>query len=118
MKQLNYRSPVGSEPGTFAQWLRDLRNLSGAYVIRSAETKDVFYVGESHTGRLYRTITRHFQSWDDTGDREHFTYSRHHVEVAVRLTPPNSAIGAQDNLIQRLKPRDNTTCAGCPDEPF
>jgi len=122
VKGLNYRSPVGDGPGTFAQWLRDLRNQSGAYVIRSKDTREVFYVGESHTGNLYKTITRHFHKWQDTRgwfaeDFPHHNYSRHHVEVAIRRTPPKAAIGTQDNLIQRLGPRDNSQCGGC-ENPF
>lgn len=118
MKGLNYRSPVGDTPGTFAQWLRDLRNQSGAYIIRSAQTKEVLYVGESHTGNLAKTLGRHFHTWRDDPERQHFTYSRHHAEVAVRVTPPGSAAGAQDNLIQRLKPRDNSSCLRCEADPF
>jgi hypothetical protein len=34
-------------------------------------------------------------------------YHRHGVEIAIRLTPPTTAVGAQDNLIRRLEPRDN-----------
>lgn len=116
MKGLNYRSPAGSSPGTFADWLRDLRNSSGAYVIRSAATHETFYCGESHTGRLAATIRRHFNTWRDTDERRHFTYSRHHVEIAVRITPPNSAVGAQNNLLRNLRPRDNSQ--GNADEPF
>ena len=117
MKSLSYRSPAGEKPGTFAQWLRDLRNQSGCYVIRSKEIGEVFYVGESHTGRLYSTITRHFQEWRDCQEgRTCYTYSRHHVEVAIRLTPPSAAIGAQNKLINRLNPRDNSL--GYAEKPF
>lgn len=116
MKGLNYRSPIGG-PRRFAQWLLDLRNQSGAYVVRSADTKQTLYVGESHTGRLADTIRRHFHTWNDTSERKHFTYSPHRVEVAERITPPPSAVGAQDNLIDRLDPRDNSNCGGC-ERPF
>lgn len=116
MKALNYRSPVGDDRKPFADWLRALSKSSGAYVIRSKETHQVFYVGESHSGQLRKTICNHFHAWRDTPDRKHFTYSRHHVEVAVRLTPPPAAIGAQDNLIQRLDPRDNSQ--GFVEKPF
>lgn len=116
MKSIAYRSPAGDKPGTFAQWLRDLRNQSGAYVIRSAQTSETLYVGESHTGRLADTLRRHFNSWRDTDERKHFTYDRHRVEVGVRLTPPGAAVGAQNNLIQRLQPRDNTQ--GFESDPF
>jgi hypothetical protein len=36
--------------------------------------------------------------------------------VAVRLTPPNTARTAQDNLIRRTAPRDNASVPV--DEPF
>jgi hypothetical protein len=39
--------------------------------------------------------------------RKHHTYPKCSAEVAVRVTPPGSAQGAQDNLIRRLNPRDN-----------
>jgi hypothetical protein len=81
--------------------------MSGAYVIRSKRTKRALYAGESHSGNLAKTIKRHFWRWTDDPERKHHTYSRFDVEVAVRLTPPNAAIGAQDNLIRRLEPRDN-----------
>ena len=115
MKGLNYRSPIGG-PRVFVEWLIALANQSGAYVIRSTKTKEILYVGESHTGRLSATIRRHFHAWEDSPDRKHFTYSPHYVEVAVRTTPRKSAVGAQNNLIQRLRPRDNTN--GYAEEPF
>jgi excinuclease UvrABC nuclease subunit len=117
MKDLNYR-PVLGGTRVFAAWLLDLKNQSGAYVIRSNKTKEILYVGESHTSRLAATIRRHFHHWNDTPDRKHFTYSPHHVEVAVRLTPPPAALGAQNNLIQRMLPRDNTTGYGPAEKPF
>jgi hypothetical protein len=106
MRDLNYKS-VCDARGNFLDWLNELRNLSGAYVIRDRATKEILYCGESHTGNLAKTIKRHFWTWRDDPERKHHTYSRFRVEVAVRLTPPNSATGAQDNLIRRLNPRDN-----------
>lgn len=106
MKNLNYRPPC-NQSGQFLAWLNDLRNLSGAYVIRDARTKRVLYIGESHTGNLAKTIKRHFWHWRDDVERKHYTYDRQSVEVAVRLTPPTTAAAAQDNLIRRIEPRDN-----------
>lgn len=90
-------------------------NLSGAYVIRDRSTGAVFYVGESHTGRLKKTVLRHFQFW--TGPTAGPTYNRNRVEIALRVTPPASAVSAQDNLICRLSPRDNEIKTRCPN-PF
>lgn len=113
MKALAYRDPNG-KPGQYADWLRALANQSGAYVIRSKETRRALYVGESHTGRLYDAIRHHFvprskPHWLLGGhDLTEYKCSRHAVEVAVRVTPPAGAIGAQNNLIQRLQPSANT----------
>ena len=106
MKGLIYRSPCDAN-GDFADWLNALRNQSGAYIIRHRRTRAILYVGESHTGNLAKTLKRHFYAWRDDAERVHNTYDRHAVEVAVRLTPPPAAVGAQDNLIRRLEPRDN-----------
>jgi len=106
MRDLIYK-PISDAKGNFLDWLHELRNMSGAYVIRDKGTKQTLYCGESHSGNLAKTIKRHFWTWRDNPERKHHTYSRFRVEVAVRLTPPNSAVGAQDNLIRRLEPRDN-----------
>lgn len=108
MKALNYR-PVADHRGQFLAWVDELRNQSGAYIIRDKNSKRILYVGESHTGRLAKTLKRHFFDWNDDPERQHHTYQRGRVEVAVRLTPPGSAAGAQNNLILRLEPRDNGT---------
>lgn len=114
MKPLAYKPGFGSD-GRALDWLNSLRNLSGAYVIR-ANSGGVLYVGESHTGRLADTIKRHFYTWKDSPERQHFTYAKGRVEIAVRVCPPPAAVSAQNNLIRRLKPRDNTL--GYASEPF
>jgi len=106
VKGLTYRPPCDAN-GDFADWLNALRNQSGAYIIRHRRTRQILYVGESHTGNLAKTLKRHFYAWRDDAERIHNTYDRHGVEVAIRLTPPPAAVGAQDNLIRRLEPRDN-----------
>ena len=119
MKGLNYRPPC-DERGEFLPWLLSLRNQSGAYVIRSRAGlftgSQCLYVGESHTGNLAKTIKRHLYPWRDDPARKHATYDRRRVEIAVRLTPPNTAVAAQDNLIRRLGPRDNNFTPAA--EPF
>lgn len=106
MPALTYR-PACDARGNFLPWLGSLGNRSGVYVIRRASRRRTLYVGESHTGQLAKTIKRHFYPWRDGPDRAHHVYDRRAVEVAVRLTPPTSAVAAQDNLIRRLDPRDN-----------
>lgn len=112
---------VRTEDGAFADWVRDLSDLSGVYLIRSDPTRfteELLYIGESHTyakpGRkrtyrgLYRTLTRHFHGHDWS---QGITYDPDDVEVAVIITTPEQApetiIDYQDLLIAMYQPRDN-----------
>ena len=70
MKGLNYRPPFDAS-GEFPEWLNALRNQSGAYIIRSRRTRQILYVGESHTGNLAKTLKRHFYPWRDDPERKH-----------------------------------------------
>ena len=56
---LTYR-PVGRSGDPYPAWVRALKGKSGVYVIRQGG--EPVYVGESHSARLYETMTRHFQS--------------------------------------------------------
>jgi hypothetical protein len=116
---LRYRS-VGRVREPYPDWVRALRGQSGVYVIRDRSTREVLYVGESHTGNLYETLTRHLQQWNRWTKRswwpgqfapsEHdpgLTYEREAVEVAARITDQNEAIDEELRLIERLRPRDN-----------
>ena len=108
--RLNY-SPVAVtfwESIFGADWpdfVRDLRGKSGVYVIRDRENKQPLYVGESHTGRLKKTLLRHFQAW--TGKTAGPTFSRNAVEIAVEVTPDSRAVARQNALIVALKPKLN-----------
>ncbi len=111
---LVYR-PVGQRGEPYPLWLRRLKGQSGVYVIRQGGRP--VYIGESHTGRLYETLTRHFQTWRRRkqfwkggyaeGHDPGLTYDRDSVEVAVRVTSANDAIEEEARLIERLRPRDN-----------
>ncbi len=117
MARLRYRSVSAGWLGDFfdaayPDWVRALKGKSGVYVIRSAgNDKQVLYVGESHTGRLYETLTRHFQAW--SGRTAGPTYGRGAVRVAVKVTPAARAVDAQNRLICELMPRDNTLSPLC-----
>ena len=105
-KPLYYRT-VGRRGDRWPIWVRSLMNRSGVYVIKDIDSGAVLYVGESHTGRLYATLTRHFQQWSGRTAGEQ--YKRRNVKIAVKTCPPQSAVAAQDNLISRLRPLDNDT---------
>jgi hypothetical protein len=89
---------------------------AGVYVIRGAKSREIVYVGSS-AGRLYDTLTRHFQTWRrwkgfwrgqyGEGHDPGLTYPRASVEVAIRLTKPSKSLDEETRLIRRLKPRDN-----------
>lgn len=125
---LSYR-PVG-DSGRYPDWVRALRGKSGVYIIRERQrdgSSPIVYVGESHAGRLYQTLTRHFQTWrrhkkfwtgQYTGSQSHdpgLTYHRARCTVAFRVLPPERALAEEARLIARLRPRDNLI--GQPDAP-
>jgi hypothetical protein len=109
----NYRA-VGASGDAYPDWVRALKGESGVYVIR--ERGEIVYVGSS-VGRLYDTLTRHFQQWRrykgfwkgqyGAGHDPGLTYKRDRVEVAVRITKPSEALDEESRLIHRLRPRDN-----------
>lgn len=106
--RLRYRSVVNARDLlAYAPWVRGLKYRNGVYVVRSKGDREVLYVGESHSCRLYSTLTRHFQYWK--GYTAGTTYERDHVEVAVaHLDEPSKAVvRAQVELIGELAPRDN-----------
>lgn len=89
------------------------RKASGVYGILSGS--QWLYVGESHTGRLYDTITRHFRSWkldprtDGQGRRRGGTeYDRRQVRIVWIETAPDEAEALQYAAIGMYKPRDNS----------
>jgi len=116
---LTYR-PIGDRGEPYPEWVRALDGKSGVYVIREVAddgSTETVYVGESHSNRLYDTLTRHFQQWRrwkgywrgqyGEGHDPGLTYDRSRVEVAARVTSPSDALDEEARLIRRLKPRDN-----------
>ncbi len=126
---LAYR-PVGRRGERYPEWLQTLKGSSGVYVIRERAASGkpaVVYVGQSSAGRLYETLTRHFQTWRrwkgfwrgqfSEGHDPGLTYDRARAEVAVRVMPPADSLEEEARLIARLRPRDNLI--GQPDDvPF
>lgn len=124
-----YRS-IGNTGERHPDWLHALKGKSGVYVIRERRASGrpvIVYVGQSNTGRLYETLTRHFQTgrrwkgfWKGQYAEGHdpgLTYDRARVDVAVRVTSPSESIEEEARLIARLRPRDNVI--GQPDDvPF
>jgi hypothetical protein len=107
--------PVGDRGESYPEWVRRLRGASGVYVIREIGGA-IVYVGSS-VGRLYETLTRHFQTWRRykgfwrgqfaEGADPGLTYPRKSVEVAIKITSPDDAHEEEMRTIRRLQPRDN-----------
>jgi hypothetical protein len=91
--------------GEWAAWLDSLKKRSGVYIIRRTRGHGVPYVGESHSGRLRKTLMRHFWHW--RGKTASVTYDPASCEVAVELLPASKAVARQNKLIHRLNPDDN-----------
>lgn len=105
---MKFRKP--KEGRQWAEFIRETKGKSGVYVIREDNIIGhlfgaVLYVGESHTDRLYSTITRHFQHW--RGKTAGPTYDPTTVVVAVVETSAEEAIQTQNDAIAELIPRDN-----------
>lgn len=119
--------PATGPDGRYHPHLAELRSYEASGVYAIIEGKRVLYVGESHTGRLYDTITRHFRKWriDPANDRigrrrGGTTYDRDAVRVIYLITATTEAQDVQYAEIQRLGPEDNQIdCAECElDVPF
>ena len=107
MKRKKWRSPVGLD-GRCDPWISSTTDgQSGVYLIRDARTHEVLYIGESHTQRLYQTLTRHFYFWNGRGAGPSYHPGLVEVAVIVASTPLDSPVEDQYALIQKLKPRDN-----------
>ena len=111
----SYRT-IGSRGEPYPEWVRALDGRSGVYIIRDLDTHETLYVGSS-SGRLYDTLTRHFQQWRRfkgfwknqyaEGHDPGLTYPRDRVEVSVRLVRADDVLDEEARLIERLRPRDN-----------
>lgn len=83
-----------------------LRGQSGVYAIRDARTGTVLYVGESHTGRIWKTLQRHFQAVESFARVDEWTHARPElVEVSVWTTRHGAeALRLEERAIRRLRP--------------
>lgn len=65
----------------------------GVYAIRDKDTHRVLYVGESHTGRLWKTMLRHFQgqrSFEGIGEWTHPDAEQVEVKLWTTRTPDDA----------------------------
>ena len=94
------------EGRTVAEWVKGLKGRSGVYLIReSGFFGSVKYIGESHTGRLYSTLLRHFQHWKGPTAGPTFPVTKY--EVAIVRVPAAKAVELQNTLIAEYRPELN-----------
>ena len=80
-----------------------LQNKSGVYLIYNGS--QLRYIGMSGSN-LYKTITRHFQSWTDHQERVTYPQSTNYKVRIVTCTPAQAA-KLERALIVKHKPVDN-----------
>lgn len=109
---------MGAPTTRYPSWMNRAREKSGVYIIRrrGVPAGEVLYIGESHSGKLYETMTRHFQRW--SGNTAGPSYPRQEVWVAFRACPASKAVAWQNRLICEMNPRDNELRTGCEEVPF
>ena len=82
----------------------------GCYAFRDGA--EVVYVGESHTGRLWKTLLRHFQGMQSGKfeDRREWVYQyKDAVEVSLWLTRTGQqAMDLETELIERYQPTNRS----------
>jgi excinuclease UvrABC nuclease subunit len=98
----------------------NIQGKTGVYIIKKDET--IVYIGHS-TSDLYKTLYRHFQSWNDkTQVRTVYPKSqRNKYTVRVVLTSKAKAPRLEKALICKYQPKDNpqkytTACLSNPDK--
>jgi excinuclease UvrABC nuclease subunit len=80
-------------------------NKSGVYLIYPSGSQKAVYIGMSQTN-LYRTATRHFQSWEDP-KQIRVTYPKQGYNIRIVLCTPLQAERLERALIVKYKPKDN-----------
>jgi len=108
MKKTRWFSPYERKGKTN---LRPATNRAGVYLIKEHSSSNragvIVYVGMS-TSNLYKTITRHFQKWDDP-QQVRVTYSQDSNLYSIRVifTTEKQAPRLEEALREHYKPRDN-----------
>lgn len=102
---------IGLDGEPWPDWVRDLRRARGVYAVRAGG--QVVYVGSSRRGRLYSTITRHFQEWTDAYGTAGWQGERDGSEVRVWLVDGSGrdverrVLELEREQIRKLKPTGN-----------
>jgi hypothetical protein len=101
MKKSRWIEPYTPQGKTNFRWTY---GKTGAYLIKSKKTNKILYVGYSGYN-LYRTLYRHFQSWDDPSQHR-ATYGKNSTKVQIILSPASQAHRLEMELVKKYNPRD------------
>lgn len=85
--------------------LKPAGNQKGVYILK--KDSEIVYIGYSGSN-IYKTLTRHFQSWDDR-TQTRVTYSKN-TNIKARViytTTATQAAKLEKALILKYKPTDN-----------
>lgn len=99
----NKKITVYESPGVTN--LKPFQNKSGVYLIYFKDETQPIYIGESGYN-LYKTITRHFQSWTDGQTRVTYPQTSNY-KVRIVTCSPSQAKKLERALIVKHNPRDN-----------
>jgi hypothetical protein len=98
-------APYGKKNGIYKPNLKLLSNQfkTGVYFIRNKKTTKILYVGFSGYN-LYKTIYRHFQSWNDrTQYRATFDKKNSDFQIQIIFCKPKQAQRLEEYFIKKYK---------------
>jgi len=105
MKKTKKFTPYIAPDHKKVNFSRKLFDRSGVYLIFGKNNKLV-YVGHSKSD-LYKTVLRHFQSWNDK-TQFRAVYNRRTHSIRLISTTKAKAYNLESALIKKYKPKDNT----------
>jgi excinuclease UvrABC nuclease subunit len=85
--------------------LTKFRGLSGVYIIRRENNPELVYIGYSGVN-LYKTVLRHFQSWQDK-TQVRATFPKYGYSVRIILCSPERSALLEAALIKKHSPPGN-----------
>ena len=94
------------------------RGQTGVYAVRDSKTKEVLYVGESHTNRLWKTMLRHFQGQQSFANIGEWTHpSPETVQVKLWVTKTgDQAVELETEKVRQLAPHQVRGTADMPED--
>ena len=98
-------SPVMKKAGKYSPEVKSALNKSGVYLVFT-RSGALVYIGMSQSN-LYKTISRHFQSWNDPRQKRTTYAQGGGYKVRIIFTTKAQAPRLERSLIIKLRPRDN-----------